>query len=743
MPNNAKKLTKEDIVYKEKILTYRSWLHELKILDPACGSGAFLNQALEFLIKEHTFIRDLLLPFQDLTLRYEIEKDILENNLYGVDINEDAVEIARLSLWLRTAHKGRELTSLAEKIVCANSLLHMPFEENYFDVVIGNPPYVGLNKVKDVDYSKFEVYEKTGDILALFIEKSIYLCKANALMSFIVSNSWLKTKYGESLKKFLEKNGQTSVINFIGTQLFEDATVESCIVNFTRCPRHPELDSGSQIADRVRNDARQPLTIKNIRNFDSKTASIETLYNALENSSEDESEPLLMQKVESIGTVLKEWDIKINYGIKTGFNEAFIIDGAKKDELIAKDKKSSEIIKPLLRGRDIQKYELDFADKWLINSHNNPPINIDDYGVIKEHFYSYYEKLEKRLDKGKTPYNLRNCAYIEDFLKPKIVWGEISDKPKFAYDNGDYFIEATSFIMTGESLKYLLAFLNSKLSKWYFERISTTTGMGTSRWKKFKLELLPIAKIQTLAIPHANISKLLQLQSQKRYDKEAKIKVASHNEKDIFITEFLFAKNRGMIEDLRGHGEIHINYFRLLPFIFSHNLFDEIYQNLDNHRIIYSIFDGENRRIFHVLDEEYFLVSIYVISEDRFKRQINKKFKFISNLSERAVISSILSPAGPFWRQIDLIEELYTHFAKNHTTQEDFIVLVDAILESKSTIKKYKKHFESLNAVDKIEIKEAIEKLENIIATAEITIDKMVYKLYGLSDEEIGIVEEN
>lgn len=480
-PSNSKKLTKAEQAHKQNILIYREWLTNLKILDPACGSGAFLNQALEFLIKEHTLVRDMLLPFEDLTLGYEIEKEILEHNLYGVDINEDAVEIAKLSLWLRTAHKGRELTSLAEKIVCANSLLNMPFEEGSFDVVIGNPPYVALNKIKNINYANagFEVFEKTGDILALFIEKGLRLTAENKYFSFIVSNSWLKTKYGEPLKQFLEKNGQTEVLNFVGTQLFEDATVESCIVNAIRHSQ-PDLES-------------IPISTINIRNFTTKNASVETIIDAIENSKGDDGEVLLMRKIESIGKPLKEWNISINYGIKTGFNEAFIIDGTKKDELIAKDRKNAEIIKPLLRGRDIQKNELDFADKWLINSHNNPPIDIDSYPFIKVHLDNYYPQLEKRGDKGKTPYNLRNCAYISDFSKPKIVWGEISDKPKFAYDNGDYFIEATSFIMVGDSLKYLLAFLNSKLSKWYFERISTTTGMGTNRWKKFKLELLPIA----------------------------------------------------------------------------------------------------------------------------------------------------------------------------------------------------------------------------------------------------------
>lgn len=395
---NPRKLTKSEQSYKEILLNYREWLTHLKILDPACGSGAFFNQALDFLIREHTLIRDLLLPYEDLMIGYEVEKSILEHNLYGVDINEDAVEIAKLSLWLRTAHKGRELTSLNDKIICANSLLAMPFEENSFDVVIGNPPYVALNKIKDVDYSRagFEVFEKTGDLLALFIEKGLRLTADGKYFSFIVSNSWLKTKYGEPLKRFLEKNGQTEVLNFVGTQLFEDATVESCIVSAVRHSVRPEPVEG--FVHSSTDSPQTEITITNIRNFTNQNASVETIIEAIVNSAGDDSESLLMRKIESIGKPLKEWNVTINYGIKTGFNEAFIIDTAKRDELVARDPKSAEIIKPMLRGRDVQKYATNWADIWLINPHNNPPINIENYPTIKEYLKGYYEKLVKRSD---------------------------------------------------------------------------------------------------------------------------------------------------------------------------------------------------------------------------------------------------------------------------------------------------------------------------------------------------------
>ena len=500
-PINPKKLTKAELTCKENLLSYREWLTNLKILDPACGSGAFLNQALEFLIHEHTVTRDMLLPFGDLTIGYEIETSILEHNLYGVDINEDAVEIARLSLWLRTAHRGRTLTNLSEKIVCANSLLAMPFDEGSFDVVIGNLPYVALNKIKDINYANagFEVFEKTGDILALFIEKGLRLTAEGKYFSFIVSNSWLKTKYGEPLKRFLEKNAQTEVLNFVGTQLFEDATVESCIVSAIRYPSVIPAQAGIQLDSRFHGND-ESITITNIRNFTTQDASVDSIIEAIENCSDDDSGSLLMRKIESIGKPLKEWNISINRGITTGFNEAFVISTAKRDELVACDPKSAEIIKPVLRGRDVQKYETNWARQWTIRTFPSLKILISNYPAIQEYFESFGKRLEQSGETGSRKKTSNawfetqdKIGYWQDFEKPKIIWGEISDEPKFAYDDTQMYAEATTFIMTGENLKYLLAFLNSKLSKWYFERISTTTGMGTNRWKKFKLELLPIA----------------------------------------------------------------------------------------------------------------------------------------------------------------------------------------------------------------------------------------------------------
>jgi len=481
-PANPKKLTKDEKQTLQNIYTYREYLLSLKILDPACGSGAFLNQALEFLIKEHNDLDTLRRAYENEFLSlYDIETNILEYNLYGVDINEDAVEIARLSLWLRTAQRGRTLTNLSEKIVCANSLLNMPFSENSFDVVIGNPPYVRQEAIKEQKEALSKIYKVangTADLYVYFYELSYRLLKQNGLNGFICSNKFFRAKYGEVLRDLILKEMTIkTIVDFTGKKVFEDATADSAITIFEKSK-----------------------PINNIFNVVSKelNSSYEMQQNTLTKSHFAFTEPevrAIHQKIETKGTKLQEWNLTMNMGIKTGFNEAFVIDEVRKNEFISKDRKNAEIIKPLLRGRDIKKYGYEFGGMYLINTHNNPPINIENYPIIKKHLNQYFEALEKRSDKGITLYHLRNCAFLDDFEKEKIIWLELSDKSKFTIENQHYTLAGT-FIMTGENLRYLLAFLNSKLIEWYFDYICNSSGVGTNQWKKVFVEQISIPKIE-------------------------------------------------------------------------------------------------------------------------------------------------------------------------------------------------------------------------------------------------------
>lgn len=216
-------------------------------------------------------------------------------------------------------------------------------------------------------------------------------------------------------------------------------------------------------------------------------------------------EQSIKAKVESTGVPLKEWAVDIFRGVLTGCNDAFIITSEKRNEILAnciddaERERTAALIRPILRGRDIKRYGYDWANLWLINTHNGvrgriPRINIEDYPAVKVHLNQYWNKICDRDDQGDTPYNLRNCVYLEDFFKPKIVWTELSDESKFAVCN-DLIPLNTVFFLTGEHLNHLLGLLNSKLIHWYFTTcIGTSSGVGTNRWLKYTIEQLPLVQ---------------------------------------------------------------------------------------------------------------------------------------------------------------------------------------------------------------------------------------------------------
>ena len=232
----------------------------------------------------------------------------------------------------------------------------------------------------------------------------------------------------------------------------------------------------------------------------------------------NEIEQSIKQKIEAVGTPLKDWDIKINYGIKTGLNEAFIISKEKRDELIAADPKSAEIIRPILRGRDIKKHEIDFQNIYLINTHNGyiatdgtyiPPINIEYYPAIKDWFdngnwntkkdkISNFNRLSKRTDQGITPYNLRSLAYMDDFNKQKIIFSEMVQTAQFYLDNEGFVINDTVTFMSGSKLDFLIDYLNSSVVFNIYSKFYAGGSLGSkgTRVKKTFLEKLPIPQIK-------------------------------------------------------------------------------------------------------------------------------------------------------------------------------------------------------------------------------------------------------
>ena len=309
-----------------------------------------------------------------------------------------------------------------------------------FDCIIGNPPYIQLQKMgTDADALQkmgYVTYERTGDIYCLFYEMGMELLKPNALLSFITSNKWMKAGYGKSLRNYISsKYDPIRLIDFANNKIFDSATVLVNILSIVKRGNQKRLSIVK------RGNQKRTYTCSVEDNFD-----IEKLSDYIETHSQDSSfgsdawailsdiEQRIKAKVESVGVPLKEWDIKIFRGVLTGCNDAFIITSEKRDEILAnciddaERERTAELIRPILRGRDISKYGYNWAELWLINTHNGVKgrlerIHIEDYPSIKQHLDFYINKIKFRTDKGDTPYNLRNCAYVDEFSKPKIVWG--------------------------------------------------------------------------------------------------------------------------------------------------------------------------------------------------------------------------------------------------------------------------------------------------------------------------------
>lgn len=453
---------------------YRSKVLNIKVIDPACGSGAFLIAAYDYLKKELDEINDRIADLKGRTQElfdgdemYDAsrENEYLIRCLYGVDLNPESVEISKLSLWLRTLTKDKPLTNLDDNIKSGNSITEFDFHKEFpevfskggFDVVIGNPPYVRQEDIKeDKKYleENYSTYLGTADLYCYFYELGIRLLKIGGVLGYITSNKWLRINYGKNIRKMLNEYYIIEIEDHGKILQFVDAGVNTNIIVLKKI-------------NRQNSEVKIVLTEENNKTFETNQNNFsEDGYLFLDNR-------LLKvkEKIDTIGKPLGDWNIEINYGIKTGLNDAFIINKEKYNDLVKKDRKNKEILVPLLRGQDIRRYEINYKDLYLINTHNGyksndekiPEIKIDDYLSIKEYLNEFEPALSKRGDKGKTPYNLRNCAYLEEFSKEKLVYGQISNIPKFSYDNKGIVINDTAFIITGEKLKYLLAMLNTNL----------------------------------------------------------------------------------------------------------------------------------------------------------------------------------------------------------------------------------------------------------------------------------------
>ena len=577
-------------------------LDELKILDPACGSGAFPMGMLQIILKTYERLESRFDP-------YTTKLRIIEENIYGVDIEPMAVEISRLRAWLsivvdsnKNPSDFKPLPNLDFKFVVANSLIPLsrdvqfgddkfdkvrskmqwvigkyfsttdkqekaalrqefnkqasqlaqtslldqetelqkqlnsfrPFNvhseatffdaklmfglksKSPFDLVIGNPPYVNTEKIKEPEKSQYQaeyadIHKSRTDIYTYFYKRGLDLVAEKGFLCYITSNKWMRAGYGEKIRKFFASKNPIRLIDFGGFKVFESATVDTNILLIQNRTNQQNLE-----ASHFKNDYKKDDSINGY------FAQNSTVLSGL--SSEtwfigDAAELELKSKIERIGTPLKDWDISISRGIITGLNEAFIIDEATKDRLIMEDPKSGEIIKPMLRGRDIKRYGYIFSNLYMIT------VGFGIYTMLQKKYPAIYNHLSQFEDKLKSRGQCKSSrsgkqqspdypgqhhwleldnnlseAQLSAFEEQKVIYSEIVREPQFYYDNSRaYYIEATGFYLSGDSLKYLTGLLNSKPVTAFFKLWYAGGGLGGSglRYKKKFMVNLPIPKITT------------------------------------------------------------------------------------------------------------------------------------------------------------------------------------------------------------------------------------------------------
>ena len=414
-----------------------------------------------------------------------------------------------------------------------------------FDVVIGNPPYVQLQKeggrLGNLYQDKgFNTFARTGDIYCLFYEKANQLLKNNGYVCFITSNKWMRAGYGKKLRDYFITHTQPVQLLDMGPDIF-DATVDTNILLFQNTVSDvPDTFSGVSIGadfDRQTNNIAQYLI--------DNGATMEIPAKGEPWAILSSAELNLKRKIEDIGIPLKDWDININYGIKTGCNEAFIIDETKYEQLITQDPKSAEIIKPVLRGRDIKRYHAQWNGLYIISTFPAVNLNIDNYPAVKNYLLEFgRERLEQagktladgtksRKKTGNKWFETQDqIAYYSEFDEEKIVYPDIYRDQSFTVVTNTFYLSNTCYFIPTEET-WLCGALNSKIVGWYYSRLANTLGSGGSRGFSIFIKQIPIPNIKPAQ--KTRISQIVyQIISTKQTDPDADT-TALENEIDTLV----------------------------------------------------------------------------------------------------------------------------------------------------------------------------------------------------------------
>ncbi len=460
----------------ERELAYwRAWLETLRgltIVDPACGSGAFLVAAFDWLAQEY---RPVLARLEELGAPAGIDAfdEIVTRNLYGVDLNRESVEITRLSLWLKTARRNHRLQNLEATIRAGDSLIedgaftsrpfnwraafpHV-FDRGGFDIVIGNPPYVRMEHIKAIKpylAEHYTVVADRADLYAYFYERGVGLLKNGGRLGFISSSTFFRTGSGEALRKFLsERTAIETIVDFGDAQLFEGVTTYPAIVAL----RNTTEMSGDLAYLVVKGDPPKDLG----RAFKEGSQAMPRARLGVESwRFEDDALARLRDKIANGRKTLGEVYGAPLYGIKTGFNEAFIIDTQTRDRLVRADPKSAELLKPFLRGENVKRWRVEPEGFWLINTPKGK-VDIESYPAVRDWLLPFRPELQKRATQQEW-WELQQAqlAYQPKLEGPKLVWPHFQTEASFCLEKSGALLNNKCFFIPSPDAA-LCALLNS------------------------------------------------------------------------------------------------------------------------------------------------------------------------------------------------------------------------------------------------------------------------------------------
>ncbi|HEX7859922.1 MAG TPA: N-6 DNA methylase [Verrucomicrobiae bacterium] len=515
---------------QRKTLTrfWEAWQEELmklRILDPACGSGAFLIEAFDQLYAVYETSNQRLEELRGQRTLFDLDRQILQHNLYGVDLNPEAIQICQLSLWIKTAARGKILTSLDHSIREGNSVINDPavhpkafhwqsafpevFAQGGFDVVIGNPPYVRqefLTPYKPWLEQHYETFHGKADLYVYFYELGTRLLKPGGLLSFIVTNKWMKASYGEPLRRFFgEKAWIKSVVDFgHAKQIFEEADVFPSIIVVEKPTTAPKPTTA-----RLCTIPREQLRIDDL-SVQIEKQGVELKLAQLSGSAwqlEASSVTGLFEQLRDRGVPLRNFlRAEPIYGLKTGCNAAFFVSSSERQRLIAADPKCESLFVRYFRGQDIERWNARWDEEWLIalrssNEKEWPWSKLKDgenvfataYPSVYRHMEGHKEALLGRKNNVRFWWELSAFASWPLFEKPKLVYQEIQFHPAYALEDEGIISNNKTFILpTGD--KYLLAVLNSPLMWWFNWRHLPHMKDEALTPAAFLIEEIPIAE---------------------------------------------------------------------------------------------------------------------------------------------------------------------------------------------------------------------------------------------------------